>query len=173
MLSRKGFVCHHEQPLKCLFSTFCVDFLRCTDFFYYIILYVVWEVVTGKMRNLQKSLEKVTICTGKSFEKVAISTKTRLKIMRNLPKVPWKNRMGAKIGWKITCPFCLCFIVFCFYENNRLIKKLFLPCAGWPLQINLLQFNKSFRRQSAVRDIGRPRSATKIQRKMLTWVKQT
>lgn len=76
---RKGFVGHHEQPLKCLFSTFCVGFLRCTDIFYYSILYVVWEVVTGKMRNLQKSLEKVTLCTGKSFEKVAISTKTRLK----------------------------------------------------------------------------------------------
>lgn len=99
--------------------------------------------------------------------------KNSLEKMWNLPKVPWKNRMGAKIGWKITCHFCLCFIVFCFYENNGLIKKLFLPCAGWPLQINLLQFNKSFRRQSAVRDIGRPRSATKIQRKMLTWVKQT
>lgn len=84
----KGFVCHHEQPLKCLFSTFCVDFLRCTDIFYYIILYVVREVVTGKMRNLQKSIEKVALCAEKSFEKVAISTKTRLKKMRNLPKVP-------------------------------------------------------------------------------------
>ena len=59
------------------FTAFCVDFLRCTDIFYYIILYVVREVVTGKMRNLQKSIEKV-----------AISTKTRLKKMQNLPKVP-------------------------------------------------------------------------------------
>ena len=70
------------------FSTFCVGFLRCTDIFYYIILYAVCEVVTGNMRNLQKSLEEVTICAEKSFEKVAISTKTRLKKMRNLPKVP-------------------------------------------------------------------------------------
>lgn len=70
------------------FTAFCVDFLRCTDIFYYIILYVVRKVVTGKMRNLQKSIEKVALCAEKSFEKVAISTKTRLKKMRNLPKVP-------------------------------------------------------------------------------------
>ena len=70
------------------FTAFSVDFLRCTDIFYYIILYAVCEVVTGKMRNLQKSLEEVTICAEKSFEKVEISTKTRLKKMRNLPKVP-------------------------------------------------------------------------------------
>lgn len=98
MLPRKGFVCHHEQPLKCLFSNFCVDFLRCTDIFYYIILYVVREVVTGKMRNLQKSIEKVTLCAEKSFEKVAISTKTRLKKCEICQKSLEKNRMGAKIG---------------------------------------------------------------------------
>lgn len=100
MLSRKGFVCHHEQPLKCFFSNFCVDFLRCTDFFYYIILYVVWEVVTGKMRNLQKSLEKVTLCTGKSFEKVAISAKTRLKNAKSakspLKKIEWVQNSVEK-----------------------------------------------------------------------------
>jgi hypothetical protein len=112
------------------FTAFCVDFLRCTDIFYYIILYVVREVVTGKMRNLQKSLEKVTLCAEKSFEKVAISTKTRLKNAK-FAKSPLKKSNGCKIRLKNHLPFfCLCFIVFCFYENNRLIKKLFLPCAG-------------------------------------------
>lgn len=112
------------------FTAFCVGFLRCTDFFYYIILYVVWEVVTGKMRNLQKSLEKVTLCTGKSFEKVAISAKTRLKNAKSakspLKKIEWVQKAVEKSP----ALFCLCFIVFCFYENNGLIKKLFLPCAG-------------------------------------------
>ena len=107
-------------------STFCV----CTDIFYYIILYVVREVVTGKMRNLQKSLEKVTLCTEKSFEKVAISTKTRLKkceiCQKSLEKIEWVQNSVEKSP----ALFCLCFIVFCFYENNGLIKKLFLPCAG-------------------------------------------
>lgn len=96
MLSRKGFVGHHEQPWECLFSTFCVDFLRCTDIFYYIILYVVREVVTGKMRNLQKSIEKVALCAEKSFEKVVISTKTRLKkceiCQKSLEKIEWVQK---------------------------------------------------------------------------------
>ena len=130
MLSRKGFVGHHEQPWECLFSTFCVDFLRCTDIFYYITLYVVREVVTGKMRNLQKSIEKVALCAGKSFEKVVISTKTRLKkceiCQKSLEKIEWVQKSVEKSP----ALFCLCFIVFCFYENNGLIKKLFLPCAG-------------------------------------------
>lgn len=112
------------------FTAFCVDFLRCTDIFYYIILYVVREVVTGKMRNLQKSIEKVTICAEKSFEKVAILTKTRLKkceiCQKSLEKIEWVQKSVEKSP----ALFCLCFIVFCFYENNRLIKKLFLPCAG-------------------------------------------
>ncbi len=97
---RKGSVCHHEQPFECLFSTFCVDFLRCTDIFYYIILYAVCEVVTGKMRNLQKSLEEVTICAEKSFEKVAISTKTRLKkceiCQKSLEKIEWAQKSVEK-----------------------------------------------------------------------------
>lgn len=100
MLPRKGFVCHREQPFECLFSTFCVGFLRCTDIFYYIILYAVREVVTGKMRNLQKSIEKVTLCTGKSFEKVAISTKTRLKkceiCQKSLEKIEWVQNSVEK-----------------------------------------------------------------------------
>lgn len=100
MPPRKGFVCHHEQPFECLFSTFCVDFLRCTDIFYYIILYAVCEVVTGKMRNLQKSLEEVTICAEKSFEKVAISTKTRLKkceiCQKSLEKIEWAQKSVEK-----------------------------------------------------------------------------
>lgn len=112
------------------FTAFCVDFLRCTDFFYYIILYVVWEVVTGKMRNLQKSLEKVTLCAEKSFEKVAISTKTRLKKCEICQKSLEKIELVQNSVEKSPALFCLCFIVFCFYENNGLIKKLFLPCAG-------------------------------------------
>lgn len=78
------------------FTAFCVDFLRCTDFFYYIILYVVREVVTGKMRNLQKSIEKVALCAEKSFEKVVISTKTRLKkceiCQKPLEKIEWVQK---------------------------------------------------------------------------------
>ena len=78
------------------FTAFCVDFLRCTDFFYYIILYVVREVVTGKMRNLQKSIEKVALCAEKSFEKVVISTKTRLKkceiCQKSLEKIEWVQK---------------------------------------------------------------------------------
>ena len=155
------------------FNFLCRLFALHRYFFYYIILYAVCEVVTGKMRNLQKSLEEVAICAEKSFEKVEISTKTRLKkceiCQKSLEKIEWVQKSVEKSP----ALFCLCFIVFCFYENNGLIKKLFLPCAGWPLQINLLQFNNRFQRQSAVRDIGRPRSAAKIQRKMLTWVKQT
>lgn len=112
------------------FTAFCVGFLRCTDIFYYIILYAVREVVTGKMRNLQKFLEKVTICAEKSFEKVAILTKTRLKNAKSakspLKKIEWVQKSVEKSP----ALFCLCFIVFCFYENNGLIKKLFLPCAG-------------------------------------------
>ena len=73
--------------------------MRCTDIFYYIILYVVWEVVTEKMRNLQKSIEKVTLCAGKSFEKVAISTKTRLKkceiCQKSLEKIEWAKKYGG------------------------------------------------------------------------------
>ena len=80
------------------FLTFCVGFLLCTDIFYYIILYVVREVVTRKMRNLQKSIEKVTLCAGKSFEKVAISAKTRLKKCEICQKSFEKNRIGAKSG---------------------------------------------------------------------------
>ena len=86
------------------FTAFCVDFLRCTDFFYYIIIYVVREVVTGKMRNLQKSIEKVTLCTEKSFEKVAISTKTRLKNAKSA-KIPLKKSNGCKIRLKNHLPF--------------------------------------------------------------------
>ena len=82
------------------FTAFCVGFLRCTDIFYYIILYVVREVVTGKMRNLQKSIEKVTLCTEKSFEKVAISTKTRLKkceiCQKSLEKIEWVQNSVEK-----------------------------------------------------------------------------
>lgn len=82
------------------FTAFCVDFLRCTDIFYYIILYVVREVVTGKMRNLQKSIEKVALCDGKSFEKVAISTKTRLKkceiCQKSLEKIEWVQKSVEK-----------------------------------------------------------------------------
>lgn len=82
------------------FTAFCVDFLGCTDIFYYIILYVVREVVTGKMRNLQKSIEKVTLCAGKSFEKVAISTKTRLKkceiCQKSLEKIEWAQKSVEK-----------------------------------------------------------------------------
>lgn len=78
------------------FTAFCVDFLRCTDIFYYIILYVVREVVTGKMRNLQKSIEKVALCAEKSFEKVVISTKTRLKkceiCQKSLEKIEWVQK---------------------------------------------------------------------------------
>ncbi len=107
-------------------STFCVAPI----FFYYIILYAVCEVVTGKMRNLQKSLEEVAICAEKSFEKVEISTKTRLKkceiCQKSLEKIEWVQKSVEKSP----ALFCLCFIVFCFYENNGLIKKLFLPCAG-------------------------------------------
>lgn len=82
------------------FTAFCVGFLRCTDIFYYIILYAVREVVTGKMRNLQKSIEKVTLCTEKSFEKVAISTKTRLKkceiCKKSLEKIEWVQNSVEK-----------------------------------------------------------------------------
>ena len=104
------------------FNAFCVDFLRYTDIFYYIILYVVREVVTGKMRNLQKSIEKVALCAEKSFEKVVISTKTRLKkceiCQKPLEKIEWVQKSVEKSP----ALFCLCFIVFCFYENNGLIK---------------------------------------------------
>ena len=62
------------------FSTFCVGFLRCTDIFYYIILYVVREVVTGKKRNLQKSLEKVAILTKTRLKKCEIRQKSLEKI---------------------------------------------------------------------------------------------
>ncbi len=82
------------------FTAFCVDFLRCTDIFYYIILYVVREVVTGKMRNLQKSIEKVALCAEKSFEKVVISTKTRLKkceiCQKSLEKIEWVHKSIEK-----------------------------------------------------------------------------
>lgn len=118
MLPRKGFVCHREQPLECLFSTFCVGFLRCTDIFYYIIVYVVREVVTGKMRNLQKSIEKVTLCAEKSFEKVAISTKTRLKKCEICQKSLEKIELVQNSVEKSPAFFCLCFIVFCFYEKT-------------------------------------------------------
>lgn len=124
MLHRKGFVGHREQHWECLFSTFCVDFLRCTDIFYYIILYVVWEVVTGKMRNLQKSIEKVALCAGKSFEKVAISTKTRLKKCEICQKSLEKNEEVSN-RWKITC-FFRCFVVF--YESGGLTKNSMQEC---------------------------------------------
>lgn len=128
MLSEVEFqLCRVNQSA---FTAFCVGFLRCTDIFYYIILYAVCEVVTGKMRNLQKSIEKVTLCAEKSFEKVAISTKTRLKkceiCQKSLEKIEWVQKSVEKSP----ALFCLCFIVFCFYENNGLIKKIFLPCAG-------------------------------------------
>lgn len=82
------------------FTAFCVDFLRCTDIFYYIILYAIREVVTEKMRNLQNSIEKVALCAGKSFEKVAISTKTRLKkceiCQKSFEKIEWAQKSVEK-----------------------------------------------------------------------------
>lgn len=97
------------------FTAFCVDFLRCTDIFYYIILYVVWEVVTGKMRNLQKSIEKVAICAEKSFEKVAISTKTRLKkceiCKKSLEKIEWvQNSVEKSPAFFCLMFYCLLFL---------------------------------------------------------------
>lgn len=97
------------------FTAFCVGFLRCTDFFYYIILYVVWEVVTGKMRNLQKSIEKVAICAEKSFEKVAISIKTRLKkceiCKKSLEKIEWvQNSVEKSPALFLFMFYCLLFL---------------------------------------------------------------
>ena len=86
------------------FNFLCRLFALHRYFFYYTILYAVREVVTGKMRNLQKSIEKVAICAEKSFEKVAILTKIRLKNAKSA-KSPLKKSNGCKIRLKNHLPF--------------------------------------------------------------------
>lgn len=88
----------------CLYCFLCRLFALHRYFFYYTILYAVREVVTGKMRNLQKSIEKVAICAEKSVEKVAILTKIRLKNAKSA-KSPLKKSNGCKIRLKNHLPF--------------------------------------------------------------------
>ena len=76
------------------------------------------------MRNLQKSLEKVTICAGKSFEKVAILTKTRLKkceiCQKSLEKIEWVQKSFEKSPALFFVYVLLSFV----FMKKRIDKKI-------------------------------------------------
>ena len=76
------------------------------------------------MRNLQKSLEKVTICAGKSFEKVAILTKTRLKkceiCQKSLEKIEWVQKSVEKSPALFFVYVLLSFV----FMKKRIDKKI-------------------------------------------------